>query len=933
MGKVTLNADTLNKLKALATDPSQAVRDALKALAPDGKWELLTQKIGANLAKPDLAEITLPLLDKSFTQGGTFSSAWAWSASVDTNAALSIDLLTGQDLAHLPIKPADGHTMVVYGAKISAGGKLGVSASGLPWGGAGINAAGERAAAMQWYVQADSNDRLLAALETAQPHFCWPHDLQGMMHEARGGDWYGMEYTLDGTAQLGIEIDASKALTGWTFSLAGEGSGVGLSFGVKAGLKAARKSNWKLSAMKETRILPNGDQVPGLRVKLHDLQQNSRKASLDLGAGADFSVAVASAERALQAAWPDIGKDALLGELTMPGTAIASRLHALIAANLDGPLAELAAVLTGGTPSEEFRAKAIDHLTFGLGDALDRALGGIATQTDVVKQAAATWIARIAGDGSIAPKVGDEINGLVAEALGMALEGLDGAIGKLKDRIANKAQAEVDAVLKPLGELGAQFTAVLDKVDANTASAEIRAALKKYSELRAGLLQALADSQRLKLALELSAALTRDSAAEAAFDAWFRADAVVAPEAERLFHMLCGGKLLALPELVRQAVATGAITGAKGWLLSTASTLSEQRVVLNFFGVEISNTATWLKDVSIKTDLVTGDLLAVAKGGVETAISNPWKNRTARLGVQLDMSAGGADAPRLLATSLDGAFTARQENTNRGKVQDLLNAYADATGVQRSDIGRFLDVPPASDGDSARRFWRELTIAVPVALDQRQWATFAGLDAGTIDQVALEFGLSMFRRRYLPDSAFSKDPIADLRDAAENAGELTVLAFLKRFPAHYLDHQRAAGIAGTLKMDVNSSDPFDRGTRQFLAYHRLSATVQAPLRLRDLVAEASARLQALAAPVDPHAVSRLLDPTMSRIQQALAPVAMVSETWLGIGLGGAKDEPVAWPFVSFITTMAKLAALDVPPGFVPVAQSGDQPAVHLIAAG
>ena len=925
MSQVNLNPDTLSKLKALVENPSNALHDALEALAPNGKWDLLTQKVGSSLAKTDQVEFTLPLLDKSLATDGALNNDWSWKASANSNAALSMDLLTGQDLEHLTVRPDDGHTMIVYGARISAGGQLGADTANLPWGSIGIDGQGQRAMDIDWYVQASNTDTLVATLAAAQTHFNWPHDIQSMLRQAKRTDWFGMEYTIDGSAQFAIDVDASESLTGWTFDLGGQAASVGLSFGVKAGVKASRQSKWKLSAFVETR-----EKAAGLRIKLHDLKQSSRTASLDITAGADFAPVAASAEKALRAAWPDAGQNALLDALTMPGSAITDRLRGLIEEDLEGSLSPLATLLVGGKPSKDLRNTLVNKFTFGLADALDNALGDIAGGTADASKLGADWLSRMFGSAADKFKLDDKLQLLLAKAINSATSGLTGAITKLKDQITGEAQAEVDAVLKSLGELGAQFQQAMGKLDDNAASTAIRNALQSYSGLRKRFLAVLADGQKQKLALQLSASFSSDLSSEAAFDVWFRADDTITPEAERLFNMVCGGYLLALPDLVRAAASKGAVSDAKGWLLSSAEKLSAQRMGLNFFGIQFGSSTSWLKDVSVQTDLVTGNLLAAsAKSSVETGIANPWKDRTARLGVQLEITDGGRGAGRLLAASLNGAFTAKQENTNRDKVQDLLNAYADATGAQRGDIGLFLDIPPDADSTGARSFWKGLTLAIPVALDAQCWTHFATQDASTISQTSLEYGLAAFQRRYLPDSTFSKDPVADLRNAAEEAGEASILAFLKRFPRHYVGINDVADEANALNIDA-TSDPMDRGCRQFLAFHRLSATVQAPLRLRDLIANIGVGLQTLATPVDPDAMRKLLDPALSQVQAILAPVALVSETWLGIGLGGAKDEPVAWPFVSFISSMAKLGGLDVPPGFVPVAQSGSSPPVTLI---
>lgn len=936
MNTIKLSAETLKDLESIIKDPKNALPLALKELAPNGRWDLLTQKVGSNLAKTEETELTLPLLDQSMADGGAISSNWAWSASIEANASLAMDLLTEEDLKDLPIKPDVGHTLIAYGATLSAGATAGANANQLPWGKVGIKADGKRSVGLHWYVQAKDDATLLASLKAAQSHFIWPSDIQGMLRLAQRTDWFGMAYELNGEAQLAIDIDASAQGPGWTFSMNGETSNVGLSFGVTAGFKAAHVSRWKLSAMVEARTQHNGATVLGLRVKLHDLRQRQRNTSIALTAGADFSAVASSAERALRAAWPELQKSKLLDALTQPGTAILDGLRSLIESNLNDALQPLVKVLIGGEPTASMRDDLVNKLTFGLADMLDSALGELASGQADINKAVAAWLNQLLGKATVLVTLDEKIAAFVAEALIQATKGLKDAIETLQAQIVGKAQAEVDAVLKRLGELGAQFEKALQNLDDNTASAAIRNALKTYADLRSKLLGALADSHRQKLTLTLAALYAQETVAEAAFEAWFRPDDIVTPEAERLFSALHGGQLLALPELVQAAASMGAVADAKGWLLSARKTLQEQRVTLNFFGIEFASGSTWLREVAVKTDLVTGNLLGVKVSVVgETMILNPWKNRSARLGLQLELSDVGTF--KQLSVSLDGAFTAKNERTNEAKVQDLLNSYADATGAQRSNIGLLLDVPSNSDSDGARKFWKALTIAVPVALNPQQWARFAALDAAQIESVSLEVALAQFQRRYISDSLFSEDPVADLRELimaqtdAKLAGDDAILNYLKLFPEGYVSRPSATELEEKYNIVARDSEWHSRGYMQFKAYHRLSATVQTPMRLRNLAAQAASLLQALPEHPDPVAVRKLLEPIMVKMQISLAPVALVSETWLGIGVLGAKDEPVAWPFASFITTMAKLAGLPVPPGFVPVAQVGDQLPVRLLA--
>jgi hypothetical protein len=939
MSVISLNPDTLKSLKTLVDNPTNLLPEALKALDPDGPWDLLTHRIRSDQVKvvAKQAELNLPLLKKSASDSGALSSQWAWTASVEANAALAMDLLAENELADLGIHLDAGHTLVAYGASLAFGGTLGGKTKAAAWGVVGLAAGAKRASSLRWFVQANDDGTLLDSLVQAQKHFVSPHDLQAMLQMSNRGDWFGLEMGVQGEAQLQIDVNAKAAGTGWTFSIGDEKASVGLSVGLDASFTARRKSDWLLRTTVEPLVPGDTGAALGLRVRLLDTKQTHQEAALSLSAGADFSAVTASAERVLRAAWPALDSD-LLDALAKPGTALGSQLTALIDSKLDGPLKDLVTMLVGGEAPATLRKGLVDKLTGGLGDVLDGALGDLAAGKADVNIALAGWLNRLLGQAADAVTLDDQLKAVVNEALGRATQGLEEAIDKLRDAIVGKAQDKVDALLKTLGELGAQFEGALDRLDANSASKAIGDAIQRYAGRREKLLAQLTDASRQKLALTLSSEMARDITEEAVVEVWFKppkAGELLADEAQRLYHAICAGRLLALPELLTAADAVGAVAGAKGWLLSTAKTQSTQRATLNFFGIQIGNSTTWLREVQVKVDLVTGDLLAArGSGSVETAIVNRWKNRKARLGVLLDLTTGDG-VPATLTAALNGAFSAVEENSaNRTKVQELLDAYADAIGNPRTDVRLMLAVP---SGVTEQAFWRQLTLSIPVTLDAPQWARFAALEGDDIDQTALDVALPLFARRYGGDSLFSNDPVADLKGYAaayferEGGQHTDVLDYLKRFPQRYVGRFSASEAAIGMEIPaVVSAGASDRGGRIFLALHRLSATVLAPRRLQALARQARERVRNAPTPVDPSALRSTLDDLLQKMQAALSPVALVSETWLGIGLAGAKDEPVSWPFASFVTTMARLSGVAVPPGFVPVAQVGKGLPVKLL---
>ncbi len=934
MSLPTLNPKALAAMKALIENPADPVPDLLKALDPNGRWNVMTQKVSGVAATAGATEFQLPLFDASAATEGTLGGDWTWNASVSAKAALSIDVLTEEEEGLLPLRSDGSHTMVAYGAEIAFGGELGLGVKVPAWGSLKAGASGQRSASLRWYVQAKNDATLFDALDSARRHFAWPHDLRAMLRLADRTDWFGLDMALDGSAKLELAFDAGKS-TGWTFGKGGEGSTVGLSFGVKAGFSTEHGSKWRLSAMVEPRRQENGEDVLGVRVKLHDDRSRTGRASLQLSAGADFSAAVASAERALRANWPELDSD-LVDALVQPGTAVSGRIRELIDQNLDGGLKDLATVLTGGQPAADLRKAIVDKLTGHLADVLDGALGDISAGQAKVDELVTSWLARLLGSSAAAAQAGAGVRQLVTDALANATAGLTQGITDLKARIAGKAQAVVDAELAKLGELGDQFDQGLAQLDKNKVSAAIKKAVDRYAQLRQKLLSELADGQRAKLTLALGLEQVDRSASEALFEVWFRAGDTAAPAAERLYGALCGGRLLELPGLVAAAAEAGAIQGAAGWLLATRETLRTERATLNFFGMELGGQATWLRQVSIKADLITGNLLAARAGAsVETAIHNPWKDRSTRLGLTLEVNV--TDTGTALAVGMDGAFTARAEKTDRRKVQDLLDGYADAIGARRFDIGSVLPLPGhGGDAIGEADFWRDLTLAVPVRLTSAQWTQFQQKDAGDVERMALHDALAAFARRYKPDSLFSDDPVRDLREhikavsnfSAVNDGE--ILAYLRLFPARPVALGNVARAAEDVGITALNDNAFHPGSRRFRAFHRLAATVRAPVRVRELTLQAAAVCSALRRPVDPRAASQALDPLLEQMQLALAPVALVSETWTGVGWLGASDEGISWPFASFVVTMARLAGMDVPPGFAPVAQVRNGAPVRLV---
>lgn len=923
--------DTLIKaVKTLVERPADPLPQVLAEVDPDGPWAKLALKVGDLKNEAGRPEISVPLLDKTLSKAKTGGGSQEWSAGVSAGAALSVDLHSPEEAQQLGLSPADGHSLVAYGVDLTLGGELKGSGKVGSWGKLGLGASARLEGRARWYVQAGHGDRVIEALLSASRHWLMPWDLQGMLRLAGGTDWCGQELALEGQAQLALDLSGGREAAGWTYGLDGQKVKIGLSVGVEAGFATTYDSRFRLTAMSEP--APDGSGVFGVRVRLVDEKASETSSRFQLSAGIDFSALVANAERVLRAAWPELDS-ALLDRLVKPGSAIHAKLQALIEDRFDGDLAGVVALLAGGDVPEGLRESLVGKLTGGLADRLDASLGQInAGQADAAS-VTQRWLAGLLGAAAAQTTIDDKIVAAVQEAIEEATDGLKQGIADLGKKIDEAGGKPVDALLARLGELGAHLKAIWAQLDAHPVPARIAKALDRYAAARDKVLGALAQGQRAKINLTLALEQTETRSSNALFEAWFRPDAVPTVEAERLFHALYSGRMLGLQALVAAAQSVGAIADPKGWLHTTLQRVRHQRLTLNFFGREFSSRKSLFLDVALSIDPVTGNLTAARAGvAVEGAIANPWKNRTARVGVVLTMErdAGGAPA---VSTAVHGAFMAVQERSNRATVQALIDGWTDAVGAARVDVQRQLGAPPPSDVAGAQRFWRSLTLAVPLELPAADWLRFSALAPEDIDRVALQVALDIFDRYHRDDGRLfpgisPRQQLLSLAGAVLNRSHPTVAdigQYLERFPKFYVG---LSGIGDTLGLDVRKTHGTpDQGGSLYLLFQRLAAVVRAPRRVQALVARAAEVIQGQAATADPALLEDRLDRILQDLQDALSPVAVASETWLAKGFGGGKDETVPWAFTAFVVAMVRLSGRPVP---APIGQAGDGAPIALV---
>ncbi|MBQ0959892.1 hypothetical protein KAK06_13145 [Ideonella sp. 4Y11] len=887
---IRLDPGILETLQRWRAQPDQVLPAALAALDDQLPWAAVLQPVG-HLA-PGAAPLALPLLQTDHT------TDWTGAAGAQARASLAADARLGvARLADLP----DGRATIALSLLLALQTQADADTRAA-WVSLGADAALTQRLSVHWQQAVDPTQSLLEALRDTAASLAWPHDLSALLALARQGHWQGLQLQWEGQARLGLQLRSQWDAVGWSVALDGQDARVGLSLGLAADWRAQRDSLWQLT------LAPGhgDDGTPLLALALHDRGTRTQEAALTLAASANVAELAAQAERALQRASGAVDS-ALLDTLTRPGQAAADALATLADEAFDGPLAE--------------RAAWVAHWREQLSQALDEALPDLL----MPESADPAWWPRLL-QGLPLPAAqraawGDRLAPLARRAEAAARSRLQQSLQALLPALQGAGR---QAVLDRLGALGAQFDALPDALDSASALQAARHALQRYAAQRQQLQQALQQAQRQRLALTVAGQWQQQRSDEAMVALHYALQAPPSAATQQLHQALCSGQLQRVGPLLEQAGADGGVRSASGWLQATAQTLAEQRLSLDLPDSPIGSHTHWSRHLQIRSALGSGELIgAQAEAAVETAISHRWKQRSARLGVQLALLPPAQGGVPRLAASLDGGFIAAHEGrASRERVQALLDDLALAHGAPRRSLGDWLGLDPAAL-DSAD--WRGLSLAWPLHLTPAQWQHFAEQPAEAVDRTALAALLPVFARRYTADALFSDDPVADLRDLAGGADDHALLAWLRRFPERYVDRYSVAAVARNVNIAAaHSGGVADRGTRQYLIAQRLAATVLAPSRLQALARQAQQALDSLPAPLAPAAARAALDPLLQRMQQALAPVALASETWLAIGLGGAPDEPVAWPLVGFATAMARLAALPVPPGFVPVLQWGEQ---------
>lgn len=901
---------------------STALPDALKALGAERHWQLLLTPLGQLPQEPE-PEVALPLLDRTGT-AQTTEFGWDWGATAGASAVVTVDVLDEALREQLNIHPGDGRLALSVGADLALTAGLTGQQAISTWGQASAAFSAAAGARLHWYFSDATSTLLVDAVAASTRFWRLPNDYTGLMALAPSPDFWGLRLDLTGTLDAQLSAGARQGWSGWTYGLDGDRAEIGLSVGVDAHVKFARTADVSLHVRPEQR-----HDRWGLKVELEVLDARSDAFALTLAASLDLSALAASAERALRAAWPAVDPAALTA-LTQPGTALGQRLAQIAADQLgDEDVRALALIALGQADAGATQARWVSQLTQPLTAVLDGALTGLVDGTADADALLAVWLDRLLGQRPLADELKAPLRQAATDALAQATQQWQQRVAALETALTGKTGAALDAVLAPLGALGDKIGQELKRLNGAVPEA-VTHALGAYGQARERLLAALSDAKKAKLSLTLATQIQRSQSRGIAVAGWFSGQGDQAA-AQALYQSLCSGRIALLGELVDAAQAGHAFELDEGWLTSAAKAIETQSATLTLFGAALTDTRVSLVDMEFKADLWGRLIAAKALAQVDARTLNPWLARTAMLGVSAGLTL--ADGVRRVEVALDGAFTARGRQVDKGFVQALVDGYAARVGVRPPrDVGALLGEPATPEQRAA--FWRGLTVAVPVRLGPADWLKFEAQPRAAVMAAFLRHGLAALDDVYAGMKGFTAtSPGEALREKADEffQGDSAVgrmVAYLDLYEARYVA-PRAPGIeyATRLGFDgVKDSSGVTEINLRFCVFHRFAGVLRAAAALHGSAAAVRQALQDAPDGELPTATRARVERPLRDIREALEAVTVASQTLTGLG------EALAWPFATFLLAMAELTG-QLPPGFLMVAEpaGADAPRPLLVA--
>lgn len=926
MNLLALNFDKklLDALDTWRKNPGGLLPQLLKDAGASENWQLLATPI-AGLTRHDTTEVAVKLLDPT-VEGKATQFGWDWGAKAAATAELSIDLLSDEQLHDMNMKPGDKHQIVGYSASFQLSASAGGSQKIGAWGSASVDGSVSGGARLTWYVEAPQTQLLLEAALDARRFAVLPNDLEGLMRLAGDGIFWGTSMALNGRLQAGLSAKLQAGTTGWTYGFSGDKVDIGLTVHAGISAKIAVTGGMTLRVLPER--APSGGPW-GLRVNLETVRASNKSFAASIGAALDLSALAKSAENAIRAGLPalDPASSARLNALTLPGTAIKDKLATLIDAKIgDAGLKQLAQVLFGQADASDVKQVLLDRLADPLSDLLDRSLDVLAQGTGIAEGEVDDVLTRLLGDDPATADLKAKLKAPITQASTMAATALKAAIKQLVDDIKAKAGGPLDEVLTPLGALGEKVAQALRGLDQSSFATAVRDTIAEYNKQRNRLLQALGDASKAKLGIELAMSVETSRNGKLAFSGWF-GPGVDQQASQRLYQALCTGRLMLLGDLVDAALEANTVRDVSGWLTESLKRTSKASVTINLFGLSLSNSTTRLIDLAFKTDLWGNIVAATALASAEAAIANPWAQRLTQLGVAASVVDDPATARKAVEIALQGAYTAQGKRTNRRWVQSVVDGYASDMGrSSRVDVGEALGAPDDA-ADSAKSFWRGVTLAMPIRIDAQGWARFQARSDQEIGLAFLTHGLACLDRVYADMRGFAHtrpseallERASDVVDApAGTAPAVLMLTYLGRYQGlmlkaagqDYLNSigfsNLVAGGTGFLSATQATGEHVQAGV-----FHRFAALMRSGIALKAAAGELSAALLP-AQPQDPAVLRSRAEGPLQRIGEALSHAAVAGETLTALGLLGAQDEGVPWALSTFALALAQLAGEEPP---------------------
>ena len=632
------------------------------------------------------------------------SGAWSSTFTASAKASCSYDVLDAGEASNFGLTAPNGCSLM----QILMAGSLSFDLNGKYPSGAfsfGADASASGDVQLTWIFAETSTKIAAEALANDIQGIEPPVNLAQVYEQSQWSTWQETRVSADGKLAVGLNLAASSSVAGASFSaLLNKQSPVGVNIGVSA------LASWGLSGKFQLVIRRDPS---GVRVTLQRDSSSNSQYGLQVGASADFSVALTDAANMLASSLPDPQK--YLDDLTSilePGNLLLSELTKLIEAKATNPTeATLAKLILGISQPGQVASTALQDLQSLLDGYVQK--GTQIAAADVTNDLQ-----------KIFPDLPASVSGAVVQYVTNWINSQGTKISDLANKLVNdpKLGSDVNAIADALGAFGQAFAKALNDLNEALSDAKIAKAIRNatsdYATLRSKWIQELQKAAALKLSMTLGVTESSEKDDSVLADIIFHLPAGNVPEeADELYTALLRGKLDDLPALVKNSGKE--ITVLSGSLLSKVSRTLGITLGVNLLGQNLSWGGTSTASLQVHSSLF-GDLDAVSGAADAGATSQTWYgNFQTSLGCQILFTPappGTAGGPSY-AIGFKGGYTFSGQNITADDLGSIVASIAPLCKVPDTPtLLRRLGLP-APSATHAPLALNNFQLVLPIQLD------------------------------------------------------------------------------------------------------------------------------------------------------------------------------------------------------------------------